>query len=388
MGASVAYQLSQRYPGLKVTVIEKESEPAKHQTGRNSGVIHAGVYYEPGSLKATFCREGLKATIAFCQDHGLPFLQCGKLIVATNDQEEQRLHALFQRSQENQLTTRLLSQSQLRALEPNITGQSAIHVEETGITDYQAITRAMLDSVVSNGGSVAYQQEVTDLYEDETCVKVNTQHHTFQANWLINCAGLHCDRLAKIMGVNTDIKIVPFRGEYYQLPSRYNDIVKHLIYPVPDPQMPFLGVHLTRMIDGSVTVGPNAVLALAREGYSKADYSFKDALETLTFPGFWKLASTHAKSGFGEMRDSLFKKGYLARVQKYAPDIQLDDLLPYPSGVRAQAVSAQGKLIHDFVFHDTPRSLHVGNAPSPAATSAIPIGKEIISRLADRLDVA
>ena len=385
VGAATAWKLSHRFPDKKILLLEKESACALHQTGRNSGVIHAGVYYQPGSLKARYCKAGLQATIEFCQQHKVAFDQCGKLIVATNELEMTRMEALFERTRQNDLDTHLISASELGSVEPNITGQGAILVKDTGIVDYPGMTRAMLALFEQNGGQVAFNQLVTDIKEDEKGIALKSSDLHIRSAILINCAGLMSDRLINLQGLEKDFQIVPFRGEYFKLPEKYKDIVRHLIYPVPDPDMPFLGVHLTRMIDGSVTVGPNAVLAMAREGYNKTDFSLHDIWETLTFKGFWPLVRTHLKSGLQESKNSLFKSGYLKLVKKYCPQIQAQDLLPYPSGIRAQAVTLDGKLMHDFKFVESPSSLHVGNAPSPAATSALPIADAIIERVVNKL---
>ena len=385
VGAATAWRLKNKYPSKRIVLLEKEAAPARHQTGRNSGVIHAGVYYAPGSLKSRFCREGLKQTIAFCQQYELPYLQCGKLIVATNDTELERLSTLIERSRENGLETDVLDAQQMRSREPNIVGKGALLVKDTGITDYKAINQMMITQFEHAGGEVRYQSEVTSLIQTDKGAQVKTAEDTLHAGFLINCAGLYSDRLIRKMGLPCDFKIIPFRGEYYRLPERFNDIVNHLIYPVPDPEMPFLGVHLTRMIDGSVTVGPNAVLAMAREGYRKYLVNPSEFAETLAFPGFWRLVKQHWRSGFDEFKNSVSASGYLKLVQKYCPKVTLADLLPHPSGVRAQAVTDQGELLHDFRFVDSEFSLHIGNAPSPAATSAIPIADSIVDKLSEKL---
>lgn len=384
LGAACAWKLKLHRPGLNILLLEKESAPAQHQTGRNSGVIHAGVYYQHGSLKAQFCRQGLEETIGFCQQYNLPYNQCGKLLVATDDTEEQRMAALFQRCQQNDLQPLLLSKSELNAREPNIDGQAAIFVKHTGITDYQQITASMLSLFQAKGGEVQYGRRVSDFSAKASGIEISTGNLTFQTRQLLNCAGLMSDKIARLYGLSIDTRIIPFRGEYFQLPTKYNQIVQHLIYPIPDPALPFLGVHLTRMIDGSVTVGPNAVLAMAREGYSKSQVNITELFGTLSFPGFWRLLRKYPGSSVQELKNSLFQSGYLQQVQKYCPQIQLQDLLPYPSGVRAQAVNKAGELCHDFEFAQDQHSLHVINAPSPAATSALPIAKHIIDKLKDR----
>jgi L-2-hydroxyglutarate oxidase len=386
IGAAAAWQLIQQYPSKKVLLLEKEPQVASHQTGRNSGVIHAGVYYPADSLKAKYCKQGLEATIQFCQKYNLPYSQCGKLLVATNPQEVQRMHALYERCQDNQLEPILLSQQQLKDIEPNVRGEEAFLIKKTGITSYTTITDTLVKLFVDAGGEVYFEQQVVAISESESGVSVSTTKDNIQCLFLVNCAGLQADRIAKMLDVDIDYQIIPFKGEYFRLPAKYNNLVKHLIYPIPDPNLPFLGVHLTRMIDGSITVGPNAVLAFAREGYNKWQFSFEDNLELLKFAGTWPLMKQHFGSGLTEFKNSVYKKGYLALVQKYCPKITLEDLQPYPSGIRAQAVDKSGALIHDFKFTETERSLHIGNAPSPAATSAFPIASSIVQRLIDKWD--
>lgn len=386
IGAATAWQLIQQYPSKKIILLEKEGQVARHQTGRNSGVIHAGVYYPANSLKAKYCKQGLEATIEFCQKYHLPYLQCGKLLVATNSQEVQRMYALYNRCQENQLEPILLSQQALKKIEPNIRGEEAILVKKTAITNYIAITDTLVKLFVDAGGKVHFDKQVVAINESEQGVSVATLDDNIQCQVLVNCAGLQADRIAKMLGADIDYQIIPFKGEYFRLPAKYNNLVKHLIYPIPDPNLPFLGVHLTRMIDGTITVGPNAVLALAREGYEKFQFNLQDNLELLKFAGTWPFMKQHFSSGLTEFKNSVYKRGYLALVQKYCPKIILEDLQPYPSGIRAQAVDKDGALIHDFKFFETKHSLHIGNAPSPAATSAIPIAKSIVRRLANKLE--
>jgi L-2-hydroxyglutarate oxidase len=381
VGVSTAWQLQQRYPNKKVLLLEKESKFAAHQTGHNSGVIHAGVYYEPGSLKAKLCREGVQATIDFCQQYNIPFTQCGKLLVATNQLELKRMAALYHRCQENSIEVELLNEQQLKVCEPNITGLGAILVKSTGIVDYQLITTQMAQVFKSLGGEYKLNTQVTKLNETSEKVTVSTNVGDFHSQYLITCSGLMADRVVKMLDIKVNFKIIPFRGEYFQLPANKNAIVKHLIYPIPDPELPFLGVHLTRMIDGSVTVGPNAVLGFKREGYGRININFRDIKEMLLFAGFWKVLKQNFRSGAMEFKNSLFKKGYLTLVQKYCPMLQLSDLKPYPAGIRAQAVMKDGTLVHDFLFANSPRTINVCNAPSPAATSAIPIGNYIVEKV-------
>jgi L-2-hydroxyglutarate oxidase len=381
VGISTAWQLLQRYPNKRILVLEKESHYAGHQTGHNSGVIHAGVYYQPGSLKADFCRRGNQATIKFCLEHDIPYEQCGKLLVATNQNEYNLMEKLFERAKENRIEVEWLDREQLKKREPNISGLGAFFVPQTGIVNYRKITNKMADLFKARGGEVRLDCEVLGLEEKSNGLRVRTYQAEFKTRYLIACSGLMADRLVKMLGIQPDFQIIPFRGEYFQLPPHKSNIINHLIYPIPDPEMPFLGVHLTRMIDGTVTVGPNAVLGFKREGYQKTDMSFRDLKEMATFSGFWKVMRQNLKAGLSEFKNSIFKGGYLELVRKYCPQVTISDLMPYPAGVRAQAVGKDGTLIHDFLFVDTQRTFHVCNAPSPAATSAIPIGAHIVERV-------
>jgi L-2-hydroxyglutarate oxidase len=388
VGVSTAMQLIERHPGLSVLLLEKEASLAAHQSGHNSGVIHAGVYYTPGSLKAEFCRRGADATYEFARRHGVPVERCGKLIVATEEVEVERLNALYARCQQNRLDPQMLGESALRELEPRIAGRAAIRVATSGIADYPAMTATMARLAQERGAQILLNQRVDALHEDENGITAETSGGRFRARHAIICAGLMADRLANMCKVDLDFRIVPFRGEYYRLPATKNDIVKHLVYPVPDPALPFLGVHLTRMIGGYVTVGPNAVLALAREGYRWRDANLKDLAGMAAFPGFWKMLGKHGASGLSEMRNSLWKRGYLELCRRYCPELTLADLDPYPSGVRAQAVMADGSMVHDFLIRSSQRSLHVCNAPSPAATSALPIGAYLVEAFDKRFNIA
>lgn len=384
LGLATALELQRRFPGKRVLVLEKESAPARHQTGHNSGVIHAGVYYRPGSLKARFCKEGNRATKAFCREHGIPFDECGKLLVATNELELERMQALIQRCAENELPVEVLDAAQLRAREPEITGVGGLFVPSTGIVSYPRICETMVDLVRDAGGEVRFNTEVMRIETSSGDVRVETDAERFHAGHLIACAGLWSDRIVSMLGQKPDFRIVPFRGEYFLLPPEHNRIVNHLIYPVPDPGLPFLGVHLTRMIDGTVTVGPNAVLAFKREGYRMRDFSLSELAGMLSWPGLLKMLSRNVGPGMMELKNSLFRRGYLQQVRKYCPRLTLDDLRPYPAGVRAQAVARDGSLVDDFLFVQTERALVVCNAPSPAATSALPIAAHIVNQLQDR----
>lgn len=380
VGLSSALELIRAKPYAKVLLIEKERDVACHQTGHNSGVIHAGIYYVPGSLKAKLCSEGLRTTIEFCQEHKILYDQCGKLIVATNYVEQKRINDLFDRAKLNGLSLVKINQDELSEMEPNIVGTGAILSPKTGIVDYLAIAKKMKQLLLDKGCDIKLFSEVSRIIERTDTVEVGVEGFTWFAKKLIVCGGLQADRLAKIAGLEVDFRIIPFRGEYFQLPSTKNKIVRHLIYPSPDPNLPFLGVHLTRMIDGSITVGPNAVLGLSREGYPKFSIDKKDLFTTLGFSGFWKMIWKHKSHAIHELRGSIFRQSYLKDCQKYCPQLELSDLLPYRAGIRAQVVTRKGEAVHDFMFGETARMLHVFNAPSPAATSAIPIGRMIAEK--------
>ncbi len=381
VGLATAMALLERQPGASLLILEKEASLARHQTGHNSGVIHAGIYYAPGSLKADLCKRGAEATKAFCTEHKIKFDVCGKLLVASTPLEVQRMQALYERSQQNGLKVERLDATELQRREPNIVGLGGLFLDATGIVDYKQVCQAMARVIQAAGGEVQLSTTVRAIVESGDSVTISSDDKVWQARQLVACAGLQSDRLAALAGVRIDHQIIPFRGEYFRLPASKNDIVNHLIYPIPDPELPFLGVHLTRMIDGSVTVGPNAVLGLGRENYKKFSVNWRDVAEYARFPGFWKTIWANLGSGTTEMKNSLFKGGYLEQCRKYCPSLNIDDLLPYEAGIRAQAVMRDGTLVHDFLFAETPRMVHVCNAPSPAATSAIPIGQMIADRI-------
>lgn len=385
IGTATAAQLQQRYPDRTIMLLDKESGVGRHQTGHNSGVIHAGVYYHPDSLKARFCKQGLEETLRFCREQHLPYEQCGKLIVATNEQENTRMQALYRRCTENNVDCALLDHEQLRAREPHINGIGAIHVPATAITDFTAVCRRMAELFAAAGGTLQLNAGVTAVEENDGGIRLHTSAGVMEAGWVVACAGLQSDRLARLHGFEPDFRIIPFRGEYYRLPDSRKDLIRHLIYPVPDPALPFLGVHLTRMIDGGITAGPNAVTGWKREGYGRFNIDLRDTVEVLAFPGFWKLAGRQFKYGLAELKNSLSRRSYLNAVRKYCPELTLQDLQPCPAGVRAQAVRSDGSMVEDFLFLESPRSLHVCNAPSPAATSAIPIANHICDRLAPKI---
>lgn len=384
VGISSAWQLKMRFPAARILVVEKEKGVGNHQTNHNSGVIHAGVYYQPGSLKADFCKRGSAWTFDFCGEHGIESDQCGKLLVATDEAEFLRMKELEYRCSENDIETVKVSESELHSMEPNISGIGAILVPSTGITNFHKVCHKMAELFLSLGGEIRVGVQLEKLEESSDGIVAYLQSEKITAKYMLACAGLHADRVARMTGIDIDFQIVPFRGEYYQLPEKHTDFISHLIYPIPDPELPFLGVHLTKIIDGTITVGPNAVLGYKREGYGRVNFTVKDVVEMVKFTGFWKLVRANLKSGVSETVDSWFKPGYLKRVHKYCPSLTLQDLQPYPAGIRAQAVMQDGTLVHDFLFAESERSLHVCNAPSPAATSAMPIGEYICNRLCEK----
>jgi L-2-hydroxyglutarate oxidase len=381
VGLATARELLIRQPHASLVLLEKEAEVASHQTGHNSGVIHAGVYYAPGSLKARLCRAGNTRTKEFCAEHGIAVEVCGKLIVATSPLEVRRLADLKARCADNQISVQEVSGADLAKLEPRIAGEAALLVPSTGIVDYRLVSKALAADIQRRGGKILLNAKVRGAVERRSEVETYLQGgETVRAERMVACAGLQADRLALACGLKVDLRIIPFRGEYHRLPEQKSGIVKHLIYPVPDPGLPFLGVHLTRMIDGHVTVGPNAVLGFAREGYGHFSFNAADTSATLSFPGFWRVMRAHWRSAMRELGGSLLRKRYLETCRKYCPELSLADLLPYPSGIRAQAVLRDGTLVHDFMFAGTERMLHVLNAPSPAATAALPIAEMIAAR--------
>lgn len=387
VGIATAWRLKQRMPTASILLVEKENRYACHQTGHNSGVIHAGVYYQPGSLKADFCRRGAVATIEFCREFSVPFERCGKMLVATDEDELERMLSLEKRCRENSIETERIGPEELRKREPNIRGSGALFVPATGITDFPLIAVKMAQQFENIGGEARLDCQVFSLTESGDFITIETGSGTIETEHLVVCGGLMADRLARMLDIDIDFSIIPFRGEYYKLAEKHNHIVSHLVYPIPDPELPFLGVHLTRMIDGSVTVGPNAVLGLKREGYGRINLDMADLSEMIRFPGFWRLLKENLSSGFYEMKDSLYKPGYLERVKRYCPQLVRSDLKPYPAGIRAQAVLRDGSLVHDFLFAHSPRSLHVCNAPSPAATSALPIAEHLTEKTVEMFDL-
>ena len=377
MGLSTARHLLVAEPDATVVVLEGASSVAAHQTGHNSGVIHSGIYYEPGSLKARFCKAGERATKDFCAEHGIAFDECGKLIVATTAAELSRMAALEERAEVNGITCRRVSRDELTELEPNVTGIGALHLPKTGIVDYRLVARELADLIVGAGGAVHTDQRVASITETAAGVTVSTSSTTVTCDRLVVCGGLQADRLAELAGVPIDVQIIPFRGEYFQLPTERSGFVRRLIYPVPDPDLPFLGVHLSPTIDGDITVGPSAILGLARERYPKFSVDPRDVARMVAFPGLWRVAGANVRLALHEIRNSLSKKSYLRECRKYAPSLTAADLLPREAGIRAQAVRRDGTLVHDFVIERTDRMIHVLNSPSPAATAALPIGRHL-----------
>ncbi|QXD13833.1 L-2-hydroxyglutarate oxidase [Rhodocaloribacter litoris] len=381
VGLATAYQLARQAPGRSIIVLEKEAALATHQTGRNSGVIHSGIYYRPGSLKAENCREGRKALVAFCEREGLPFEVCGKVIVAVTEAERPRLHAILERGRANGIAARLIGPEALRAREPHVRGVEAILVPEAGIVDFRAVTLRLAERVRERGHEVRTNAAVRDVAVRSDGFTLATEAGEVRARYLVGCAGLYADRLARMCGLEPGVRIIPFRGEYFELKPPARALCRHLIYPVPDPAFPFLGVHFTRMIDGRVECGPSAVLAFAREGYTFGTVNLRDLAEMVTYPGFRRLAARHARTGWHELRQSLSKRVYLRALRRLIPDVTLDDLAPRVAGVRAQAVRPDGTLVDDFLFAETDRAVHVCNAPSPAATAALNVGRLAAERL-------
>jgi L-2-hydroxyglutarate oxidase len=378
IGLATAYKVSRQFPGATVTVLEKEDAVGQHQTGNNSGVLHAGLYYKPGSLKARLAVSGIREMIAFCRDNNIPHEICGKLVVAVDQTEVGRLESLYQRGQQNGLQgIRKLNGQQMRTIEPNVAGTAALHVPEEGIVDYEKVCEAIRKKIGEHGGKVVTGARVTRLVSRADGWVAITPAGEFEADYLVNCAGLFCDRVSELAGEKREVRIVPFRGEYYKLKPERQFLVRNLIYPVPDPQFPFLGVHFTRLINGGIEAGPNAILAFAREGYRKTDINIGDMFDALTFSGLWKFLGKHKKMSWEEVKRSFSKQLFCASLQRLVPDIRVNDLAPGGAGVRAQAMSRDGELVQDFSLVQRNRALHVLNAPSPGATASLAIGEEI-----------
>jgi L-2-hydroxyglutarate oxidase len=386
VGCATALAIASRDPGLKIVLFEKEDQLATHQTGHNSGVIHAGLYYRPDSLKAATCTSGREALYRFCAEHGIPHQRCGKVVVAVDESELPALEELERRGHANGLDgLQRLTAAELRKHEPHVRGIAGLFVPQTGIVDYVGVARKMAELFGERGGTIHLGRPVTRVRKVHDTYTLQAGGDIAQVRGLVNCAGLHADHVARSAGLFPDVRIVPFRGEYYEFKPQRGNLVKHLIYPVPDPQMPFLGVHFTRMIDGTVEAGPNAVLAWRREGYRRSDISLRDLAETLSFVGFWKLAARFWRVGIREHGRSLSKTLFVKSLQRLMPEIRSSDLVPGGSGVRAQAVDQQGRLIDDFRILAEARMVHVLNAPSPAATASLSIGEHIADRVMDAL---
>ncbi len=383
LGLATAYQFTQRYPHLKVTVLEKESDVALHQTGHNSGVLHSGIYYKPGSLKAENCRIGKQALEQFCKAQQIPFERCGKVIVAVSEEEIPQLERIFERGQANGVACEMIDAVRLNSLEPHTAGIRAIHVPEAGIINYSKVCHALRQCIEAAGNTVLPGFEVNAIYTTAENIALDSTTERIYAQYAINCTGLYADKIARMAGVQHDIQIVPFRGEYYTLTPDAHHLCRTLIYPVPDPDFPFLGVHFTKMIEGGIECGPNAVLALAREGYTRTSMKPAEMMETVTYRGFRKLAKRHWRQGMGEFWRSFNKQAFVKALQRLVPEIRASHLIPAPAGVRAQALSSDGKLVDDFLILESERMIHVCNAPSPAATASLNIGNTIVDRLSD-----
>ncbi|PVG81361.1 L-2-hydroxyglutarate oxidase [Nocardioides gansuensis] len=384
VGASTAWHLLRKRPGAGVLLLDKEQAFGVHQTGHNSGVIHSGIYYEPGSLKAEMCRRGARLTEEFAAAHGIPTRRTGKLLVATDEREVAGMHRLHERAGINGIEAELVDAAELARREPHVRGLGALWLPGTGITDFRLVNQALAGEVEGLGGVLRTGIEVVGVVEGTDQVVLRTAAgEELKTRRVVFCGGVQADRLARLAGLEVDFRIVPFRGEYYDVVPARADLVSTLIYPIPDPSLPFLGVHLTPTVDGGLNVGPNAVLGLAREGYRKFSFQRRDAWDVVSFPGMYAVARQHARTGARELRNSLWKGGYLKACQKYCPSLRAEDLTPREAGIRAQAVLRDGSFVHDFLLRRTPRTLHVINAPSPAATSALPIGEHLARQALD-----
>ncbi len=381
VGLATAVTITEKYPQARIAVLEKENNWGYHQTSRNSGVIHSGIYYQPGSLKANFCRSGNQSIVQFCQKHNIEHEICGKVIVATNIDELPTLEKIYARGLANGLKVNKLTASEVCEIEPHVRCLAGLQVPSTGIVNYHQVANKYVELIRYHGGELYLDTQVNQIITSTNSTTIVTNNGDFNAKFIINCAGLHSDRIAKLGGINPNAKIVPFRGEYYELKPEKRYLVKHLIYPVPNPDFPFLGVHFTRMIDGSIHAGPNAVVSFQREGYHKTDINLRDLTEIFTYPGFWKLAAKHAEPGIKEIIRSFSKAAFVRSLQQLIPEIQSDDIIPAHSGVRAQALRPNGKLVDDFLLESGENAIHVCNAPSPAATSSLEIGKEIVREI-------
>jgi L-2-hydroxyglutarate oxidase len=378
VGLATAYKILERNPDLKICMLEKEDSVSKHQTGNNSGVIHSGIYYKPGSLKAKNCTYGYKLLLDFCDKNNIEYDICGKVIVAVEKDEIPRMEFLYNRGKENGLEgLKLLTEEELNDYEPHVSGKSGILVPQTGIIDFKKVSVKLAENIINQGVEIHYKQKVIGIDTMRKVVRIKTITDIYESGLVINCGGLYSDKIAKYSHNQVNVKIIPFRGEYYKLRKDKQYLVRNLIYPVPDPNFPFLGVHYTRMIDGSIEAGPNAVLAFAREGYKKSQIKPVELIETLTWPGFIMVASKYWKTGFGEMYRSFSKKAFAKALQKLIPDITENDLETGGAGVRAQACDRSGGLLDDFLIYENEHAINVCNAPSPAATSSLSIGETV-----------
>ena len=383
IGLAAAWRIGQRFPDARLTVLEKESEPGRHQSSHNSGVLHAGLYYKPGSRKAQLAVRGIRQMVEFCQQHSIAHEVCGKVVVAATADEVPRLKGLLERGTANGLAgLRWLSAEELHEREPHAAGVAAVHVPQEGIADYPAVCRTLVELIRAQGGEVVTRAEVRGIARDGAAWRVQSNAGEYAADRMVTCAGLHADRVAALTGRPRDVIIVPFRGEYYAIRKERQYLVRHLIYPVPDPNFPFLGVHFTRLIRGGIEAGPNAVLAFSREGYRKSDVRVRDLADALAFAGLWKFLGKYSHLCWQEVRRSFSKELFCATLQRLVPEMQMEDLEPGGSGVRAQAMTPDGALVEDFHFVEGPRELHVVNAPSPGATASLAIGEEIAETLA------
>jgi L-2-hydroxyglutarate oxidase len=387
VGLATAYHLTQHYPNRRVVVLEKESELAFHQTGRNSGILHSGIYYKPGSLRAINCRTGKQAMQDFCEAEGVDYEICGKVIVAVSASELPALDRIYQRGQANGVRCEVIGADRLAELEPYSAGVRAIHVPETGIVNYKQVCARLAARIQERGGQIVTSARVESLVPTVGGTVLRSTAGDFEAAIVVNCAGLHSDRVTQMSGQHCEARIVPFRGEYYALRPEAEHMVRNLIYPVPDPSFPFLGVHFTRLIEGGIECGPNAVLAFAREGYNKTDVNVRDLFETLTYSGFQNLAAKYWRTGLGEMWRSLNKRAFVRALQRLLPSLRAEQLEPAPSGVRAQALTRDGDLVDDFMIIANDRVINVANAPSPAATASLNIGRMIVEKVSERLEL-
>jgi L-2-hydroxyglutarate oxidase len=385
VGLATAYRLQERFPGKTVVVLEKEREVAQHQTGHNSGVLHSGIYYKPGSLRATNCREGKRAMQEFCDKENIPYQLCGKVIVAINNDEIPRLDKIYERGLANGVNCQMIDGDRLREIEPHAAGIRAIHVPEAGIIDYRQVCERLALRITEAGGEIKTSAKVTGMYRREGRMLIQSTAGELEARLVVNCAGLFSDRVAWLSGQRPDAQIVPFRGEYFELKPSMHHLCRGLIYPVPDPDFPFLGVHFTRMIHGGVECGPNAVFAFKREGYYKTSFNLMDTLESLTYPGFIRMALRHWRMGFHELWRSFNKGAFVTALQRLVPEVRGEHLVSAPAGVRAQALSRDGNLVDDFLIVENDLVINVCNAPSPAATASLNVGKLVVDKIATHM---